>query len=116
VGVLLAWQVLVFLLAILHVVPARKHVLRLLLGIGLLAALVGGLTSLHHFGAPDGWPARIEPYPDTEEQAKAVVLLPLATGALTAALGVLGALYMAVFWVGRRGKGAEPGGDGKPRG
>lgn len=107
VGVLLDWQILVFLLAILHAIPERRHVLRLFLGIGLLALVAGALTSWHHFGAHEGWPARIVPYPETEPQARVVVLLPFVMGALTAAVGLLGTLYMAVFWVARRHKGQQ---------
>lgn len=102
-GFLVAASALVFLFAIFHVIPERKHVVRLLLGFGILAFLCGLGTSFLHFQ----WLPEVEerlirpsagPLPVSEGQKAAVVCLPLVVGALTLVADTLGCLYMAFFW------------------
>ena len=93
----------VFLLAIFHVITARMHVVRLLLGLGITAAILGGGASYYHFiHFREMEPQIIRdtggPRPSNEEQRAAVLALPLLVGSLTLAGNSLGCLYMAVFW------------------
>ncbi len=93
----------VFLLSIFHVIPQKRHVALLLLGLGGLAALAGLLTTYIHFQylttlEPRLIRATAGPAPVTDAQKAAVVSLPLVLGALTLAASTLGCLYMAVFW------------------
>jgi hypothetical protein len=95
--------IVVFLLAIFHVIPSRKHVTALLLGIGLVAALTGFATSYAHATHLEQLEPRIlrdtaGPRPTTEEQRAAIVALPLVVGGATLAVSGLGWLYIAVFW------------------
>jgi hypothetical protein len=100
----------VFLLAIFHVIPERRHVVRLLLGLGLAAAATGAGTSYFHYRNLE----RVEPQiirdsagprPVTGEQVAAVVALPLVIGLAALSAGGLGCLYMAVFWASGQVKG-----------
>jgi len=93
----------VFLLAIFHVIPKRRHVVQLLLGLGLLAALTGLGTSYFHYRGlekiePQIIRATAGPSPVTAEQVAAVVAFPLVVGAVTLVGGGLGCIYMALFW------------------
>jgi hypothetical protein len=93
----------VFLLAIFHVIPERRHVVRLLLGLGLIAALTGVGTSYFHYKdlekiAPLIIRNTAGPSPVTQEQVAAVVAVPLVVGGATLIGGGLGCLYMALFW------------------
>ena len=101
----------VFLLAIFHVIPERRHVLRLLLGLGILAALTGlGTSYFHYRGLTKIGPQIIRdtagPTPVTEEQVAAIVAFPLVVGVVTLVGGGLSCLYMALFWA--TGKKATP--------
>ncbi len=111
VGALAVATSVVFLLAIFHTIPARRHVTGLLLGLGLAAVLVGAATSYSHWRRLEAVEAKLirataGPPPATEEQKAAVVLLPLLLGTATLVLGAAGCLYMAVFWVGGRARSA----------
>lgn len=102
-GALVVATVLVFLLAIFHAIPARRHVLGLLLGFGFSALLLGAGTSFFNFKTLPEREARVirgtaGPQPANEAQRAAVIALPLVLGAGTFAAGALGCLYMAVFW------------------
>ena len=108
-GVLLAGlavaALLVFVLAIFHVIPKVRHVTGLLLCLGMGALLLGAGTSYAHFrGLPEVEPhiirATAGPPPVNDAQRAAVVSLPLAVGALTFAGSTLGCAYMAIFWGG----------------
>jgi len=104
----------VFLLAIFHVIPSRKHVTVLLLGIGVLALGVGTATSYWHFRelAPhETWAdAQLEPresalvradggaLPVTGDQQAAIIALPTVTGIGVAVFVLAGNVYMALFW------------------
>ena len=95
----------VFLLAIFHVIPRRRHVVALLLGLGTLALVLGAATAYYHFLELEVLAPRLiretaGPAPANEGQRAAVVVLPLIVGLLTLAGDVLGCLYMAVFWGG----------------
>jgi len=106
-GVLLAFiaaaTVVVFLLAIFHVIPKKKHVVWLLLGLGGAGLLLGLFTSLAHYGnLPAIEPSLIRPTagppPANVGQRAAVVSLPFFVGILTALGAAVGCLYMALFW------------------
>ena len=90
-------------------IPARRHVTSLLLGLGLTAALIGAATSYSHWGTLEAVETKLirdsaGPRPSSEEQKAAVVLLPLVLGTLTLAIGTAGCLYMAVFWAAGRAR------------
>jgi hypothetical protein len=107
----------IFLLAIFHAIPARRHVVGLLLGVGLAAAAIGFAASYLHWRDLASVEARLVrdtagPRPSSEGQRAAVVALPLVVGGATLALGVLGCLYMSVFWGGRAL--SKEAGQGKP--
>ena len=109
VGALFVATVVVFLLAIFHAIPARRHVTGLLLGLGLTAALAGAATSYVHWSNLPAVEARLfrdpaSPHPTTDAQKGAIVALPLFLGAATLVLGVAGCLYMGVFWATAKGK------------
>jgi len=100
---LLVAVVVVFLLSIFHVIPSRRHVTGLLLGIGLAAALLGSASSYAHWSRLPAIEPRLfrdtaGPKPVTDPQKAAVVVLPMLAGAATLAIGAAGCLYMAVFW------------------
>ena len=102
-GILAVALGVVFLLTIFHVIPGRRHVTSLLLGLGLAAAVTGFGTSYAHWNDLAAVEARIirdtaGPRPASEEQRAAVVVIPLILGLATLAGGGLGCLYMAVFW------------------
>jgi hypothetical protein len=104
-GALGVASAVVFLLAIFHVIPKRRHVVALLLGLGTLAFIVGAATAYYHFLELEALAPRLiretaGPAPANEGQRAAVIVLPLIVGALTLAGDVLGCLYMAVFWGG----------------
>ncbi|HVR74984.1 MAG TPA: hypothetical protein VMT52_11655 [Planctomycetota bacterium] len=88
----------VFLLAIFHVITERRHVVRILLGLGLIAAATGFAASYVHFRGIEAWAPRVQPRPDTQEQLAAILALPLIAGAATLAGALLGCIYMAAFW------------------
>jgi hypothetical protein len=103
--VLAVASAVVFLLAIFHVIPVRRHVVAILLGLGVTALAVGlGATYLHFLdleaAAPDLVRETAGPSPSTEGETAAVIALPLVLGAFTLAGNVLGCLYMALFWGG----------------
>ena len=96
-------SVVVFLLAIFHVITTRRHVVRLLLGLGILTALLGIVISYHNYiHLKDVEPRIIRdtagPRPSNDSQRAAVLALPLLVGASTLVGNSLGCLYMAVFW------------------
>ncbi|MBI4604165.1 MAG: hypothetical protein HY721_19580 [Planctomycetes bacterium] len=109
-GILLVASAVVFLLAIFQAIPARRHVVGLLLGLGLAAGSTGFAASyLSYRDLPAAEPRIIResagPLPASEEQKAAVVALPLVVGALTLAGDVVGCLYMAAFWALGAGRG-----------
>jgi hypothetical protein len=80
----------VFLLAIFHVVPARRHVVAILLGLGLSALLAGLATSWWNFAHFDTVAARVirdsaGPAPASAAQTAAVIALPLVVGSIVVA-------------------------------
>jgi hypothetical protein len=100
---LVASSLLTFLFAIFHVIPERRHVVRLLLGFGILAFVCGLGTSFMHFQ----WLPEVEarlirpsagPLPVSEGQKAAVICFPFVVGSLTLVADTLGCLYMAFFW------------------
>jgi hypothetical protein len=102
-AVLFVAAAVVFLLSIFHVIPARRHVVGLLLGLGLAAALLGtGSTYFHWRSLPAGEERLIRetagPRPANAQQQAAVVALPLVVGVATLALGCAGCVYMYFFW------------------
>jgi putative exporter of polyketide antibiotics len=120
-GVVLAFlaaaTVVVFFLAIFHVIPRKKHVVWLLLGLGGAALLLGLVTSLAHYGnlaaiEPSLIRPTAGPPPVSDGQRAAVVSLPFLVGILTSLGAVIGCLYMAIFW----GAGAAAVTTKKPRG
>jgi hypothetical protein len=93
----------VFLLAIFHLLPSRKHIVILLLGLGGAAAVLGLLGAyIHHSQLPEieasvlGEAAEVGRL--TADQKAAVLAVPLLLGAATLVLNVLGCAYLAVFW------------------
>jgi hypothetical protein len=93
----------VFLLAIFHVITTRRHVVGILLGLGLAAGSLGLATSYFHFERYPSVERRIirdtaGPRPANDGQRAAVVALPLLAGAGTLAACSLGCLYLAAFW------------------
>jgi hypothetical protein len=93
----------VFLLAIFHVITTRRHVVGILLGLGLLAGSLGLATSWRHFEEYPAVESRIiretaGPRPANDGQRAAIVALPLLVGAGTLASCTLGCLYLAAFW------------------
>jgi hypothetical protein len=102
-GMLMVASLVVFLLAIFHVIPEKKHVVRVLLGLGLAALLLGAGTSYFHFRRLPAVESRIiretaGPLPANDAQRAAVVALPLVVGGLTFVGDTAGCLYMAIFW------------------
>jgi hypothetical protein len=93
----------VFLLAIFHVIPRRAHVVRLLLGLGTAALILGFVASYWNYRGLPGTETGIlcsaaGPPPADDAQRAALVGLPLFLGAATLAADVLGCRYMAAFW------------------
>jgi hypothetical protein len=93
----------VFLLAIFHLLPARRHIVALLLGLGLTAALTGLATSWWNHAHFEAVAARVirdsaGPVPASPAQTAAVLALPLVVGSIVLAGDCLGCLYMAFFW------------------
>jgi hypothetical protein len=104
-AILLVASAVVFLLAIFHIIPSRRHVVVLLFGLGAAALATGAGTAYWHFLhldtlAPQLIRETAGPAPASEGQRAAVVVLPLMVGAGTFAANVLGCLYMAAFWGG----------------
>lgn len=100
-------SVVIFLLAIFHVIPIKKHVVTLLLTLGISAALIGlGATYWHvqHLTELEAQLIRESagPLPANEEQLAAVLVLPLLLGALTCVADACGCIYMVIFWVTNR--------------
>lgn len=100
---LLVAVMVVFLLSIFHLIPARRHVTGLLLGIGLAAALLGFAASFYHAGQLPAAEAKLfrdtsGPMPVNDAQKAAVVALPMMVGATTLLIGASGCVYMAMFW------------------
>ena len=93
----------VFLLALFQVLPRRRHVTGLLLGLGALALCCGLTSSFLNFHALPVAAGEIirdsagNP-PVTREQEAAVIALPLLAGAATLSANALGCLYLALFW------------------
>ena len=105
-AVLLIASAVVFLLAIFHVVPLRKHVVAILLSLGAVAALTGFFTTYWHVENLPEFEAKFAdqrggagPIPNGAGQWAAVVALPLLIGLGTCVANVCGCLYMTVFWV-----------------
>jgi hypothetical protein len=93
----------VFLLAIFHVITTRRHVVGILLGLGLSASALGLAASYMHFKDYPAVESRIirqtaGPRPASDGQRAAIVALPLFVGAATLAACSLGCLYLAAFW------------------
>jgi hypothetical protein len=93
----------VFLLAIFHLIPNRKRLAAILLGLGALAFAAGTLgTYLHFRGLPAAAESLVRenagPRPAAPEQTAAVVALPMVVGAVTFAFDLAALLYLAVFW------------------
>lgn len=108
----------VFLLAIFHIIPGRKHVTLLLCGLGLCALAAGLGTTYWNWSALPAAEVRIfrdasRAIPSSEAQKAAVVALPLVLGGATLITGLAGCLYMAVFWATNRGKAQAGSGTGK---
>ena len=108
-GILLAVfgisSVVVFLLAIFHLIAVKKHVVTLLLSQGVLAGLTGFLASywnVSHLAEVETNLIRetAGPLPADAGQLAAVVALPLIVGTVTLIGDVCGCLYMAIFWGG----------------
>ena len=104
-AVLAIASAVIFLLAIFHIIPSRRHVVVLLLGLGVTALAIGVATVYWHFLHLDGIAPRLiretaGPAPASEGQRAAIVALPLVVGAGTLVSNVLGCLYMAIFWGG----------------
>lgn len=100
---LVAAAVTVFVLAIFHVIREKRHVVRLLLGIGAAALLLGVGTSYAHYVSLPAVESSLfrptaGPAPVSDAQRAAVVALPLFIGILAFAGSTLGCLYMAIFW------------------
>jgi hypothetical protein len=93
----------VFLLAIFHVITTRRHVVGILLVVGLCSSALGLSTSYIHFKGYPEVESRIirqtaGPRPVNDGQRAAIVALPLFVGAATLAACSLGCLYLAAFW------------------
>ncbi len=99
----------VFLLAIFHVIGSRKQTTLILLGLGLLAFLIGlGGAYLNYRSLPDAESTLIREtagtLPTVPEQAAAVIALPLLCGVVTLCADSIAFLYLAIFW----GAGVRP--------
>src|SRR5258706_9463788 len=94
-----------FLLAIFQAIPRRRHSIPVLLGLGLVALILGLLGSYVQYTAflrPGGPPPRvimegIGPRPSRPGQEAAVLALPLLVGGATLAAALGGVLFLAVF-------------------
>ena len=98
-------SVVVFLLAIFHLIPVKKHVVTLLLGLGGVAGLTGFLASywnVRHLAEVEKQLIRdtAGPWPVDEGQLAAILALPLVVGIVTLIADICGCLYMALFWGG----------------
>ncbi len=95
-------SVLIFLLAIFHVIPVKRHVVALLLGIGIAAGSTGFLTSYWNATRFATLESSVVPAagaaPANDAQLAAVLALPLVVGGLTLVADILGCVYMALFW------------------
>ena len=105
-------SVTIFSLGLFHLIPRRKHLLALLLGIGALSVGCGLLTSyLHYSGLPETEAAHVRahagPAPSSPAQTAAVLCLPLMLGAANLAFNLVGALFLTVFWGGDRSEEPE---------
>ena len=99
----------VLLLAMFHLIIARKHTTIVLLGLGLAAFVLGAAGSYFNYASlPDGAADLIRdsagPSPAVPEQTAAVVALPLFCGTATLAFDLAGLIYLAIFW----GAGVSP--------
>ena len=99
----------VFLLAIFHVIPIRRHIVALLVTLGTLAVITGTATTYWDAHHPSEFEVQFYqqrsiagPVPQREEQWAAVIAFPLFVGVLTCAANVCGCLYMMAFWIGNR--------------
>lgn len=102
-GMFFLASIVIFLLAIFHVIPERKHVVRLLLGAGVISLLLGlGSSYLNFRNLPTAEHRLIRPtagpLPVNDAQRAAVVALPFVVGSVTLMGNTLGCLYMAIFW------------------
>jgi hypothetical protein len=100
---LLVSSATIFLLAIFHLLPRRKHTLVLLLSLGGIALALGFTGSYLHFERLAEIGASLirqaaGPLPVTKGQEAAVVALPLLVGGATLAMNLLGCAYLALFW------------------
>ena len=98
-------SVVVFLLAIFHLIPVKKHVVTLLLSLGGVAGLTGFLTSywnVRHLAEVEKQLIRdtAGPLPVDDGQLAAILALPLVIGIVTLIADICGCLYMALFWGG----------------
>ena len=108
-GILLAVvgiaSVVVFLLAIFHLIPVKKHVVTLLVSLGGIAGLTGFLASywnVRHLAEVEKQLIRdtAGPWPVDEGQLAAILALPLVVGFATLIADICGCLYVALFWGG----------------
>jgi hypothetical protein len=103
VGVLAVATLTVFVLAAFHVIPERRHILRILLPLGFSAFLLGaGVSFAHYRDLPAQRGVYIRdtagPAPANDAQAAAVIVLPLALGGATFVGSSVGCLYLSIFW------------------
>lgn len=98
-------SLVVFLLAIFHLIPVKKHVVTLLLSLGGVAGLTGFLASywnVRHLAEVEKLLFRetAGPLPVDDGQLASVLALPLVVGIVTLVADICGCLYMALFWGG----------------
>ena len=94
----------VFFLALFQIIPKRRHIVAILLALGILATTVGMTSSYLNFATLPARRAEIvrevsnEPPPPGSGAEAAVVALPVILGGLTLAGNLTGCLYLALFW------------------
>ena len=112
----------VFLLALFHIVPTRRHSVPLLLVVGVVGLLVGIAGSSVNFSAyplsGDGpWPRIVTDgagrTPDTESQLATLLSLPLLAGAVGVAESLGCAVFLLVFGGGDGARKQSSDGDGR---
>ncbi len=101
-------SITVFLLAMFHIIPSRKHTILLLLSLGVLTLGLGVTTSWLNFrGLPDNVEELVRKSagndPSVDEDVAAVYALPLAIGSAAGLFNVLALSYLAVFWGAKAG-------------
>ncbi len=102
VAVLAVASIVVFLLAIFHVIPVKKHVVVLLVSLGSVSMLIGALATYWHATHLDALLVRLAQLPGSEPTTNghhaALAALPLVVGGATLLADICGCLYMAAFW------------------